>query len=100
MSVDTGKQFAPAIDEGADVAPAPDATGDDSAANGKTLADFLEGYIGVIDSSELGPRGGSMSVNTGKRFAEDLWEEYQRDQEKARQRYAKERAKQQQAEQE
>ena len=103
-SADTGKQFAPRIGGGADAAPATDAAGDDSAADGKTkprtLADFLEGYIGVIDSSELGPRGGSLSVNTGKQFAEDLWEEYQRDQEKARQRYAKERAKQQQAEQE
>ena len=103
MPVDTGNQFAPAIGGGADVAPAPDAAGDDPAADGKaaprTLADLLEGYIGVIHSSELGPRGGSLSVNTGKQFAEDLWEEYQRDQEKARQRYAKECAQQQQAEQ-
>lgn len=99
VNADSEMHFLPAIGGGADAIPTPDASDNDSNADQKaaprTLADFLEGYIGVIDSSELGPQGGAMSVDTGKRFAEDLWEEYQRDQEKARQRYAKERAKQQ-----
>jgi hypothetical protein len=38
----------------------------------RTLADFLEGYIGVLDSGEIVPDGARMSENTSKKFAEGL----------------------------
>ena len=100
---DSEMHFLPAIGGGAaDPAPTPDAAADYPAADRKTsprtLADSLEGFIGVINSDEFGPEGRSMSVDTGKQFTELLWEKYQREQEEARQRYAQERARQQQPE--
>lgn len=53
----------------------PPANGDEEAGDqqkGKTLADFLEGYIGVLDSREKVPDGAGMSENTGKKFAAGL----------------------------
>lgn len=40
----------------------------------KTLADFLAGYVGVLDSNEFTQGGAQMSKNTGKKFAEILIE--------------------------
>jgi hypothetical protein len=40
----------------------------------KTLADFLTGYTGVLDSSEFGKDGVQMSKNTGKKLADILLE--------------------------
>ena len=57
--------------------------GDDAAAEGnrpKTLADFLEGYIGVVHSSENVPGGANMSVDSSKKFAEGLVKQYRRQQ--------------------
>ena len=85
---DSEMHFLPAIgggQEGGEKAEAPA-----EPAPKRTLADLLEGYIGVIRSSEHIPGGANMSVDTGKQFAEGLWEQYRRDQEEARQRYAKE----------
>lgn len=91
VNADSEMHFLPAIGGGADAAPTPESADDHTGADGKTaprtLADFLEGYIGVINSDEFGPEGRTMSVDTGKRFADHLWEKYQRDQEEARQRY-------------
>jgi hypothetical protein len=39
-----------------------------------TLADFLDGYVGVFDSSELVKGGAQMSKNTSKKFGEILLE--------------------------
>jgi len=53
----------------------PEAPGCPAAAEGngpRTLADFLEGYIGVFDSREDYPGGETFSVDTGKRFAEGM----------------------------
>jgi hypothetical protein len=48
-------------------------------ANGaKNLAEYLEGYIGVIHSSENVPGGARMSENTGKQFTDLLLEERRR----------------------
>jgi hypothetical protein len=40
----------------------------------KTMADFLEGHIGVLASAERVSGGGQMSEDTGKRFATGLVE--------------------------
>jgi hypothetical protein len=37
-----------------------------------TLADFLDGYIGVFDSSELVPGGAQLSEDTGRQFTDLL----------------------------
>jgi hypothetical protein len=37
-----------------------------------TLYDFLQGYIGVIHSSEYVPGGAQMSKDTGRKFAEGM----------------------------
>ena len=37
---------------------------------GLTLADFLHGYVGVIDSSEYIEGGAQLSQDTGKKFAQ------------------------------
>lgn len=121
MSVDTGKQFAEHLWEkyqrdqeearqrytsagggGEDGDPAKPDNLPAKKQRPETLADFMQeaNLIGVLNSSELGPEGGSMSVDTGRRFAQHLWEKYQREQEEARQRYAKQRARRQQSEQE
>jgi hypothetical protein len=39
-----------------------------------TLADFLAGYIGILDSSEHVPGGAQMSVDSHRKFAEMLRE--------------------------
>jgi hypothetical protein len=36
---------------------------------GETLADFLEGYIGTFNSSEIIPGGAQLSVNSSEKFA-------------------------------
>lgn len=41
-------------------------------AEGTSLADFLEGYIGVFASEENAPGGAQMSKDTGKRFSEGM----------------------------
>lgn len=38
----------------------------------QTLADFLDGFIGVLHSSECVAGGAGMSDDTGKKFAEGL----------------------------
>ena len=91
---DSEMHFLPAIgggQEGDEKAEPQAAEAPAESAPKRTLADLLEGYIGAIRSSEHIPGGANMSVDTGKRFAEGLWEQHQRDQEEARQRYAKER---------
>ncbi len=93
---DSEMHFLPAIGGGQEGGEKAEAQADEPAeapaepAPKRTLADLLEGYIGAIHSSEHIPDGANMSVDTGKRFAEGLWEQYRRDQEEARQRYAKE----------
>ena len=37
-----------------------------------TLADFLQGHIGILHSSEYIPGGARMSVDSGKKFAAGL----------------------------
>ncbi|MXX38371.1 MAG: hypothetical protein F4Z85_09975 [Gemmatimonadetes bacterium] len=37
-----------------------------------TLADFLQGHIGILHSSEYMPGGARMSVDSGKKFAAGL----------------------------
>ena len=37
-----------------------------------TMADFFEGYIGVIDSSEFVNGGAQMSTDSGRKFAEGM----------------------------
>ncbi len=44
----------------------------------KTLADFLKGYVGVLDSSELVEGGARMSEEPGKKFAQALIEKRSR----------------------
>ncbi len=39
-----------------------------------TSADFLKGYVGVLDSGELREASGHLSQQTGKRFADILAE--------------------------
>jgi len=53
----------------------PDADADDGSdegKKGKTLADFLKGYVGVLHSSEKVPGGAGLSENAGRKFAEGL----------------------------
>lgn len=38
----------------------------------KTLSEFLDGYVGVLNSSEKVPGGARMSENTGKKFVDGL----------------------------
>ena len=38
----------------------------------RTLADFLNGYVGVLHSSEQVPGGAAMSEETGKKFTAGL----------------------------
>jgi hypothetical protein len=38
----------------------------------QTMAEFLEGYIGVFDSREDQPGGARMSEDTGRKFAEEM----------------------------
>jgi len=44
----------------------------------KTMADFMSGYVGVVDSSEFGAVGATLSIDTGKRFADILLQDYQK----------------------
>ena len=37
-----------------------------------TLADFLQGYVGVLHSSEYVPGGARLSEDSGRKFAEGL----------------------------
>ena len=74
---------------------------DDSAAKKKAaprnLAEFLEGYIGVVDSSK-DPNAGTYRTSAskyGQEYSDLLWEEYQRDQAEAKLRYERERKQQQ-----
>lgn len=65
-----------------------DAVGKEKAAP-KNLAEFLEGYIGVVDSSK-DPNAGTYRTSAskyGQQYSDLLWEEYQRDQAEAKLRY-------------
>ena len=42
-----------------------------------TLADFLQGHIGILHSSEYIPGGARMSEDSGKKFAKGLLEQHQ-----------------------
>ena len=42
-----------------------------------TLADFLQGHIGILHSSEYVPGGTRMSVDSGKKFAAGLLKQRQ-----------------------
>lgn len=44
-----------------------------------TLADFLQGHIGVLHSSEYMPGGARMSVDSGKKFAAGLLKKRQQE---------------------
>ena len=44
-----------------------------------TLADFLQGHIGVLHSSEYVPGGARMSVDSGKKFAAGLLKQRQQE---------------------
>ena len=44
----------------------------------ETMADFMRGHVGVVDSREFGPEGASLSKNTGKKFADALFEDYEK----------------------
>ncbi len=73
-----------------------DAVGKEKAAP-KNLAEFLEGYIGVVDSSK-DPNAGTYRTSAskyGQEYSDLLWEEYQRDQAEAKRRYERERKQQQ-----
>ena len=43
-----------------------------------TLADFLQGHIGVLNSSEHVPGGARMSEDTGRKFTEILIKKHRR----------------------
>ena len=45
-----------------------------------TLADFLNGYIGILRSSEFVEGGAQLSENTGNRFAQLMTQKRQQDQ--------------------
>ena len=102
VSADSEMHFLPAIGGGDYAVPLgdeqdnqksqPDGSGAAAEKPPRNLYESLKDFIGVINSDEFGPKGRSMSVDTGKQFTEILWEKYQREQEEARQRYAKERA--------
>ena len=44
-----------------------------------TLADFLQGHIGILYSSEYMPGGARMSVDSGKKFAAGLLKKRQQE---------------------
>lgn len=44
-----------------------------------TLADFLQGHIGILHSSEYVPGGARMSVDSGKKFAAGLLKKRQQE---------------------
>lgn len=44
-----------------------------------TLADFLDGYIGVLHSSEFIEGGAQLSEDTGKKFAELMMQKRRQD---------------------
>ena len=44
-----------------------------------TLADFLQGHIGILHSSEYMPDGARMSVDSGKKFAAGLLKKRQQE---------------------
>lgn len=41
---------------------------------GETMADFLKGFIGIVNSGEVVPGGARMSEDCGRKFAEGLLE--------------------------
>ena len=91
VRADSEMHFLPAIGGGREENPSEP---DDIPAKKKrpeTLADFMQeaNLIGILHSSEFGPEGSTMSVDTGKKFTAILWEKYQREQAAARQRYGK-----------
>ncbi len=47
---------------------------DSSSQEGQNLADFLAGYIGIVDSRELIEGGARMSENCGDKFAAGMME--------------------------
>jgi len=51
----------------------------DAEENSPTLADFLDGYIGVIHSSEFIEGGAQLSEDTGKKFAELMMQKRKQD---------------------
>jgi hypothetical protein len=55
--------------------PAPAAPADNQY---RTLADFLDGYVGVVDSGELVPGGARMSEECGEKFAAGMVEKRER----------------------
>ena len=91
---DSEMHFLPAIGGGRGEGPAEPAGVPAKKKRPETLADFRQeaNLIGILDSREFGPEGASMSVDTGKKFTDILWEKYQREQKEARQRYGKEPA--------
>ncbi len=46
--------------------------GDEANGDRRTLADLLDGYVGILHSSEHVPGGAAMSEATGKKFATGL----------------------------
>ena len=44
----------------------------------RTLADFLQGHIGVLHSSEYIPGGARLSEDTGRKFTEILIKKHRR----------------------
>ena len=70
LALDTlRQQFAAPSNENEEETTSPDAT----------LEDFLDGYIGVLNSSEIVPGGANLSSDTGRKFAELLMNKRQRD---------------------
>ncbi len=51
-----------------------------STAGMETMADFLDGYIGVLDSREHTPGGARMSERCGEKFTAMLVDEHRRKQ--------------------
>lgn len=45
-----------------------------------SAADFLNEYIGVLNSTDFGSHGSDMSKDSGRKFASGIYEEYLRDQ--------------------
>ena len=44
----------------------------------ETMADFMRGHVGVVDSREFGPGVGDLSIDTGKKFADALLQDYRK----------------------
>ena len=63
---DLWKRYAPS--------PLPEPDTETKPVEGETMADFFEGYIGVLSSSEFVPGGAQMSKDTGRKFKELLTE--------------------------